>query len=165
MVCGVLPRSAQCFFDCGVDRARNVAKLGAEDSYRTAGGLPDGALGVAAFVSSRLRGTRRNSNSQDDTGRTRLRRFLPQSDWQSEEQGMEDRPNADNFTERTGEGRAGFPERSRPRIIDRRPTPVRTDARRCGRAARWLQGNSLVFSQGVGGLASCASAVRGAPCS
>jgi len=63
---------------------------------------------------------------------------------------MEDRPNADNFTQRTGEGRAGFPERSRPRIIDRRPTPVRTDARRCGSAARWLQGDSLVSSRGLG---------------
>jgi hypothetical protein len=65
---------------------------------------------------------------------------------------MEDRANADNFTERRGEGRAGFPERCRPRIIDRRPTPVRTDARRSGRAARWLQGDSLVSSRGLRGL-------------
>jgi len=64
---------------------------------------------------------------------------------------MEDRPSADNFTERTAEGRAGFPERSRPRIIDRRPTPVRTDARRSGRAARWLQSDSLVSSRGLRG--------------
>jgi hypothetical protein len=105
-----------------------LPSLGAEDSYRTAGCLPDGALGVAACVSSRLRGTGRNSNSQDGTRRTRLRRFLPQSAWQSEERGMEDRPNAEKFTERTAEGRAGFRERSRPRIIDRRPTPVRAAA-------------------------------------
>ena len=64
---------------------------------------------------------------------------------------MEDRPNADNFTTGTSEGRTGFPERSRPRIIDRRPTPVRTDSRRCGRAARWLQDDSLVSSRGSGG--------------
>ena len=43
MMCRVCHRSAQCFFDCGVGRGRNVAKLGAEDSYRTAGCLADGA--------------------------------------------------------------------------------------------------------------------------
>jgi hypothetical protein len=75
---------------------------------------------------------------------------------------MEDRPNADCFTERTSEGRAGFPERCRPRIIDRRPTPVQTDARRAEeqhdgcRAIRWFPPGSW----GAGLL--CIRSARGA---